>query len=157
MNAYYKNTSLDNNFLSCSILLLSIPWQRFSYPVVLPIRRLSSVQWFRSLAPQSKYPEPECCHCRQGEKHTGLGYIFKHLCLLLIHFLFLTQCPQAEKMTGESATSWRYHNRSLSNYPLSLIPPRWAWIFEKYKEHDDSCLISYCVNVYSVWLQQKEK
>ena len=78
LSTYYKNAStcvtvtLDKKHLSCRILhIIYSPentWQPFPYPEGLPIRRLSFARWFRSSAPQSRYPEPECYHCKQRER-----------------------------------------------------------------------------------------
>lgn len=115
LNTYYKNASacvtvtLDKGHLSCCILHIIYShennWQSFPYPEGLPVRRLSFVQWFRSSVLQSRYPEPECYHCKQREKHSVLSHVVK--CLSLYLYTSFYQCPQAEKMTGEAATSCR--------------------------------------------------
>lgn len=120
LSTYYKNAStcdtvtLDKNHLSCRILhIIYSPentWQPFPYPEGLPIRRLSFARWFRSSAPQSRYPEPECYHCKQREREREawrLKVTYSNVSVHIFYTLFFYRFPQAEKMTGEAATSCR--------------------------------------------------
>lgn len=146
----YKNANtcvsvtLDIKRLSCWMqhIIYSQEKKRqpFPYPEGLPIRRLSFVQWFRSLAPQSRYPEPECYHCKQREKHRGLSHTVKCLCLYFIYFSFfflfyqtflrrkiwLVTLPLPADNRAD-ASSWA-NNRRL------LISPRWLWSLRKTRE-----------------------
>lgn len=82
LNTFYKNTSacapvtLDKSICHAAYCIISIPQnkeekrQPFPYREALPARRLSFVLWFHSSVLQSRYPTPECYHCKQKGKDT---------------------------------------------------------------------------------------
>lgn len=69
---------------SCHVAfcILAAPPELFPYPEGLPTHRLSSVQWFRSSAPQSRYPGPECYHCKQRDESSVLKSHILFVCYL---------------------------------------------------------------------------
>lgn len=139
LSTYYKNAStcdtvtLDKNHLSCRILhIIYSPentWQPFPYPEGLPIRRLSFARWFRSSAPQSRYPEPECYHCKQRErereKHDVLkSHIQMSLFIFSTLFFFIVFLRQRRWLVRlplpadnrARVSSWANNLPSLSNF-----------------------------------------
>lgn len=120
-------------------------WQPFSHQGVLPVRRLSFVQWFHSSGLQSRYPERECCHCKQREKHlqlnTRCNVYMSRSPAFLIRVFGLRRWSVRLTFPRDRRADAEENNPLL---PANVLEVGLA--VEEYKGNDDSCLISYRVN-----------
>lgn len=95
-------------------------WKPFPYPEGLPVRRLSFVQWFRSSVLQSRYPEPECYHCKQREgTMSSVTYCTTNTHILLIYRA--VYCHHMNKTAGGTSCQLQSRCVGLSEWPASLM------------------------------------
>lgn len=114
-------------------------WQPFPYPEGLPVRRLSFVQWFHSSAPQSRYPKPECYHCKQKGKNRSVKG--RHSVVNMLHML-LSGCQQRGWLTPISAQTKADVSCWADDLPQRTNFPSVGLIIVVYRGNDYSCLIS---------------